>query len=47
MKVWAYKQNEKTLLNQRLLVFLWNIIYTVFYTLSYKAINSNHLGMCS
>ena len=34
MKVWTHTENPQTLLNQRLWVFMCNIVYTGFYARS-------------
>jgi len=44
MKVWTRIENLQTLLHQRLWVFMCNIVYTVFYALSWKVGYSNGLN---
>ena len=36
MEVWGHREKRQTLLNQRLSLFLWNIIYAAFYTAGFN-----------
>jgi len=43
MKVWTRTENPQTLLNQRLWVFVCNLVYTAFYAMVYKHSNNKTL----